>query len=758
MAAEIQLLEVRALLSANPAQVATIDLVRYHSGTVTPNVTSTQPPPGYTPAQIKQAYGFNQISFNGTAADGSGTTIAIVDAYDDPNIASDLHQFDLAFGLPDPTFIKVNQNGSTSSLPAANAGWITEIALDVEWAHAIAPGAKILLVEAKSNSDSDLYTAVNTARNYAGVDVVSMSWGGNEYSGERGDDSYFTTPAGHNGVTFLASSGDSGAPISSPGSSPNVVSVGGTTLSLGSNGAWTSESGWSGSGGGISKYEAQPSYQKGIVTQTTTLRANPDVAYDSDPNTGFGVYDSYNNGTSRPWGQWGGTSDAAPQWAALIAIADQGRALAGKSSLDGATQTLPLLYGMSANDFHDITSGTSTGSPHYSAGPGYDLVTGRGTPYANLVVSDLIGIVPPPVIPAPTLTSVSTLGVAFQQVPFAISYATLLGASNAQDYNGAPLQFRINSVQSGTLTLTHNGVTTAVVSGTSLLGPGDSLMWTSAAGVSGGAVSAFTVTAFDGSLASSPAVQVKISVQALGTAFNLSGPWIVDSAAGVAQGLGNVAQSGANLTFVNYNGASSSGRYTSQNQVVVTNFDNQASVAGTIDTTAADDGRIVFADGTVWLRVTLGGQYSVAGTGINSPTLASVTQNGINLTLVSGGTSTAATIASATQLLVTTGGNQTSAASYGDGQISFTYNGQVWTKLDLPVNFTSSLGGQTQVIQNGTTSLVFVNNQGQPSPGYWTSPTQVIATGFGNQTGTFNNGQLIWSTGEIWTENLALQG
>ncbi len=259
-----------------------------------------------------------------------GTTIAIVDAYDDPNIANDLHQFDLQFGLPDPVLTKVNQNGG-SKLPAANAGWITEIALDVEWAHAIAPGAKILLVEANSNSFNSLLTAVNYARKYAGVSVVSMSWGGAEFSGETSDDSYFTTPSGHTGVTFVASSGDSGAPPTYPAISPNVLSVGGTTLNVTSQGSYVSESAWSGSGGGISSYESQPAYQKGTVTQSTVFRTEPDVAYDADPNTGFPVYDSYNNPSSDPWGQWGGTSDAAPQWAALIAIADQERALTGQS-------------------------------------------------------------------------------------------------------------------------------------------------------------------------------------------------------------------------------------------------------------------------------------------------------------------------------------------------------------------------------------------------------------------------------------------
>ena len=120
--------------------------------------------------------------------------------------------------------------------------------------------------------------------------------------------------------------------------------MGGTTLNLDASGNILSESAWSGSGGGISAYEPQPSYQSGVVTQSQTARTNPDVAYDADPNTGFPIYNSYTNPASTPWAQFGGTSDAAPQWAALIAIADQGRALAGLGSLDGRTQTLPVLY------------------------------------------------------------------------------------------------------------------------------------------------------------------------------------------------------------------------------------------------------------------------------------------------------------------------------------------------------------------------------------------------------------------------------
>jgi hypothetical protein len=390
---EIERLESRVLLSAaDSTQYAVPFLDAVSVGDVSASPQASAGPSGYTPAQVRHAYGFDNISFAGGTipGDGSGTTIAIVDAYDNPNIASDLHQFNLAFGLPDSGFTKVDQTGGTN-YPAANSLWATEIALDVQWAHAIAPKANILLVEAASNSYNDLFAAVDYARNAPGVVAVSMSWGGGEFSFESFYDSTFTTPAGHGGVTFVASSGDSGAPANYPASSPNVLTVGGTTLSLNAAGTWLGETGWGGSGGGISAFETQPAFQNGTVTQSSTQRTTPDVAYNSNPGTGFPVYDSYNNGTATPWGQWGGTSAAAPQWAALIAIANQGRILAGNAPLDGPTETLPKIYALPSTDFHDITSGTSTGSPNYSAGSGYDLVTGRGSPYADLVVGHLVG-------------------------------------------------------------------------------------------------------------------------------------------------------------------------------------------------------------------------------------------------------------------------------------------------------------------------------------------------------------------------------
>ena len=377
-------------------------------------------PTGYTPSQIRQAYGFSQIAFtkNGSpvTANGQGRTIAIVDAYDDPTMATDLQTFDRQFGLTNPTvtstysynpnaatptFTKVNQSGGTA-MPTGNTSWAVETSLDVEWAHAVAPGANILLVEANSASFSDLLTAVRWAASQPGVSAVSMSWGGGEFQGESSYDSYFTTPSGHPGVVFIAASGDSGAPPSYPAVSPNVLSVGGTSLNLTSTKAYSSESAWAGSGGGISAIESQPSYQKGVVTQSGTQRANPDVAYDSNPNTGFPIVDSYTYGTTAPWAQIGGTSAAAPQWAGLVAIADQGRALNVQSPLDGRSQLLPMIYQMPSSNFHDITTGTTTGTPNYSATTGYDLTTGRGSPIANLVVNSLVNGTSPPPAPPPS--------------------------------------------------------------------------------------------------------------------------------------------------------------------------------------------------------------------------------------------------------------------------------------------------------------------------------------------------------------------
>jgi hypothetical protein len=386
------------------------------SGNVIANSATLSSPAGtvaYSPAQIRTAYGVG-----GLGLDGTGQTVAVVVAYDDPSIYQSLDAFDSQFGLaatgkslceqygPASAFLTVlNQAGQTTNLPATDpagpgaANWEAEAALDVEWVHAIAPGAQIILVEANSQSLADLMAGVATASAQPGVSVVSMSWGFTEgldvlAQDEAAYDSYFTTP----GITYVASTGDYGtADPEYPAFSPNVVAVGGTSLTLNANNSYNGETGWGyqstslgefvGSGGGISQYEAEPSYQVGV--QSTGYRTTPDVSFVADPATGAWVADPYNLGSSNPWEVAGGTSLSAPCWAGLIALANQGRVSAGQATLGSATPTdaQKALYSLPLSDFHDITSGTNGG---YNAAAGYDLVTGLGSPAANLVVPGLI--------------------------------------------------------------------------------------------------------------------------------------------------------------------------------------------------------------------------------------------------------------------------------------------------------------------------------------------------------------------------------
>jgi subtilase family serine protease len=381
----VESLEGRMLLSTSAASP--------QGPLMSPTITSISlgslVPNGYTPTQVSHAYGFQQIAFNnGTVrGDGSGQTIAIIDAFDDPNIIADLHAFDQTFNLADPPhFTKATPLGQPPYAPLN--GWGFETALDVEWAHAMAPGANILLVEAPNAIITNLCGAARWAAQQPGVSVVSMSFGWGEYSGDLSQDANFTTPSGHAGVTFLAASGDNATALY-PAASPNVVAVGGTVLTLDAAGNVLGETGWSGSGGGISLYEPKPGFQVGLkiqnggLTITPSMRAIPDVAYNA--GAGFAVCDSW-DGPTGAWFALGGTSAGTPQWAALVAIADQGRALRGLPSLDGATQTLPLLYHLPSSAFNDITTG---GTKFNSAGPGYDLVTGLGSPIASRVVAGL---------------------------------------------------------------------------------------------------------------------------------------------------------------------------------------------------------------------------------------------------------------------------------------------------------------------------------------------------------------------------------
>jgi subtilase family serine protease len=346
---------------------------------------ATTGPTGITPQQTRHAYGFDQVTNQ-----GAGQRIALVDAYDDPNIESDLAVFDSTFGLPTCTssngcFQKIYASGSK---PKTNSGWALEISLDVEWAHAIAPQAKIILVEAASNSFSNLLKGVDVAVQN-GASVVSMSFGGSEFSTETGSDTHFAV----NGVTFTASSGDSGNGVEYPAASPDVVAVGGTTLNINSSGNYLSETAWNGSGGGQSAYENEPLYQANypIPNDPAGKRGVPDVAYDADPNTGFPVYDTVSYFGQRGWFQVGGTSAGAPQWAALLAIVNSVRIAGGKGTLSSTdTAVYTVAKANLRSNFHDISSGTNgTCGTLCTAVAGYDYVTGLGSPQANNIISAL---------------------------------------------------------------------------------------------------------------------------------------------------------------------------------------------------------------------------------------------------------------------------------------------------------------------------------------------------------------------------------
>ncbi|AJX32491.1 S53 family peptidase [Burkholderia oklahomensis] len=340
---------------------------------------------GLAPATVRHAYGFDSI-----ANQGDGMVVAIIDAYDDPKIESDLGVFSKTFSLPTCTtsngcFKKIYANGSK---PRADAGWSLEMSLDVEWVHAIAPKAKIVLVEAASNSFNDLMTAVDVAVGN-GASVVSMSFGGSEFSSETGFDSHFGSPSR---VTFVASSGDSGNGSEYPAASPYVVAVGGTTLSTDAYGNYLGETAWSGSGGGVSTYEPEPSGQALWPIPYAGSRGVPDVGYNANPGSGFAVYDSVTYQGQSGWFVVGGTSAGAPQWAGLFAIANSMRTAAGKAKLAGPYN---LLYtvGKSAygSDYHDVTSGTNgTCGTICTANGGYDYVTGLGSPQALNLIQGLV--------------------------------------------------------------------------------------------------------------------------------------------------------------------------------------------------------------------------------------------------------------------------------------------------------------------------------------------------------------------------------
>ncbi|KKD03395.1 S53 family peptidase [Streptomyces sp. WM6386] len=338
--------------------------------TVKPNATSATPT-GYGPSDLQDAYGLTSAS----SSNGAGETIAIVDAYDDPNAAADLATYRSYYGLSACTvangcFKKVSQTGSTTSLPTADSGWAGEISLDLDMVSAIAPNANILLVEAKSSSMADLGTAVNEAVKL-GAKFVSNSYGGSESSSDTSyDSSYFNHP----GVAITVSAGDEAYGAEYPAGSKYVTSVGGTALSTSSNTRGWTETVWKtssteGTGSGCSAYDAKPSWQ----TDTgCTKRMISDVSAVADPATGVSVYDSYgSDGTG--WNTYGGTSASAPIIASVYA-------LAGTPSSSSYPAQFPYADTSALNDVTSGNNGSCTTSYFCTAGSGYDGPTGLGTP------------------------------------------------------------------------------------------------------------------------------------------------------------------------------------------------------------------------------------------------------------------------------------------------------------------------------------------------------------------------------------------
>src|SRR5208337_1467923 len=330
---------------------------------------------------------------------------------------------------------------------STNSGWAIEISLDVEWAHAIAPQATILLVEASSSSLTDLMNAVyyatttyatTTAGIAAPVKAVSMSWGSSEFSTESTYDSYFTSTSG---IVFFASSGDNGAGVIWPSSSPNVVSVGGTTLDVTSTGALISETAWSGSGGGVSAYEPQPAYQTNYGL-TYAKRSTPDVSYDADPNTGVYVYDTTPYEGESGWWDVGGTSVGAPQWAAIQALG------LSANNVNFYQDAISASY---PSYFRDITSGSNG----YQAGTGYDLVTGLGSPVTTNFAPQTTPDFTISASPNPITINTGTAGTTIMTVTFLNGLTNPVTLSTPLKQSGWITSFSTNSLSaSGTSALT----------------------------------------------------------------------------------------------------------------------------------------------------------------------------------------------------------------------------------------------------------------------------------------------------------------
>ena len=491
----------------------------------------------YTPAQIRAAYGLSALPAAGAslttaqaAALGAGQTIYLIDAYHDATALSDLNAFSTKFGLPTCSNVTITSNAkmatppaacqfvqvysstrgtTTTTVPAYNATWAPESKLDVQWAHAIAPLARIVLIEMPSAMSNAILDANTLAKNL-GPGVVSMSFGSAEAGWASTTDSYFVGT----GMTFVAAAGDSGAQVLWPAVSPNVLAVGGTSTNVSSSGTRV-EVAWTGSGGGMSAYEALPAWQSGVTPaggSALVRRAVPDVAFNASPMTGEYVAVTL-PGKTTVWSAYGGTSIAAPQWAALVAVANGIRAANAKAALGDVHaliyKSIAAVPGTYASAMHDVIEGGNGTCATCRAGTGFDQSTGWGSPNASQLFQVLTGVTTPQAVPsaAPTVPggalATGKVGTALSQ---SLKITAPTGTTTSYALSGAPSGMSVDSAGTikwaapvaGSYSFTATAKTAAgkTASATYSLKviPGTAPVFTSSSGYTGSAGAAFGAT------------------------------------------------------------------------------------------------------------------------------------------------------------------------------------------------------------------------------------------------------------------------
>ena len=491
----------------------------------------------YTPAQIRAAYGLSALPAVGAslttaqaAALGAGQTIYLIDAYHDATALSDLNAFSAKFGLPTCSNVTITSNAkmatppaacqfvqvysstrgtTTTTVPTYNATWAPESKLDVQWAHAIAPLARIVLIEMPSAMSNAILDANTLAKNL-GPGVVSMSFGSTEAGWASTTDSYFVGT----GMTFVAAAGDSGAQVLWPSVSPNVLAVGGTSTNVASSGSRI-EVAWTGSGGGMSAYEALPAWQSGVTPAGGTAlvrRAVPDVAFNASPMTGEYVAVTL-PGKTTVWSAYGGTSIAAPQWAGLVAVANGIRAANAKAALGDVHaliyKSIAAVPGTYASAMHDVVEGGNGTCATCRAGTGFDQTTGWGSPNASQLFDVLTGVTTPqavtsaaPTVPGGALAT-GKVGTALSQ---SLKITAPTGTTTSYALSGAPGGVAVDSTGvlkwaapvAGSYSFTVTAKTAAgkTASATYSLKviPGSAPVFTSSSGYTGTAGAAFAGT------------------------------------------------------------------------------------------------------------------------------------------------------------------------------------------------------------------------------------------------------------------------